>query len=262
LPRQPFISGTFTFPFSSAALMHTVVLSVWTMAATAMATTAIALGATEDAPTAFKSAMFLAGAVLVTVMWFAFASECALTIVRDTANGCDKIPAWPGLAFIDWILEPLYIFNSLCLSTAPGAGVAWLLAEYGHPNDAVALVGFFFFFPIVLLSLLESNSPLGVISLPVYRTFWTAFSGWAGFYLSTAILLAAAGIVVTAATSAGRFWGAIAANLTFTIVWLIYFRLLGRLAWYCADRTAQAEPEADAAENADTDDSTAQDDGD
>ena len=28
-------------------------------------------------------------------------------------------------------------------------------------------------------------------------------------------------------------------------MWLIYFRLLGRLAWFCADRTAAGEAEAE-----------------
>ena len=28
-------------------------------------------------------------------------------------------------------------------------------------------------------------------------------------------------------------------------MWLIYFRLLGRLAWVCADRTAAVEAEAE-----------------
>jgi hypothetical protein len=30
-----------------------------------------------------------------------------------------------------------------------------------------------------------------------------------------------------------------------SLVWLIYFRLLGRLAWFCADREAAAEDEAE-----------------
>ena len=56
------------------------------------------------------------------------------------------------------------------------------------------------------------------------------------------------------------FWGMIALAIALGAVWLIYFRLLGRLAWYCTDRTAIAEPEAAPAETSpDADASMAED---
>jgi hypothetical protein len=75
--------------------------------------------------------------------------------------------------------------------------------------------------------------------------------GWGRFYLSTALLvLAAATISVLAmpAGGGGQLWGnaAIAVvSVMSSLVWLIYFRLLGRLAWFCADRTAAVEAEAE-----------------
>jgi hypothetical protein len=94
--------------------------------------------------------------------------------------------------------------------------------------------------------MLERNSPFGAISLPVYQTFWMAWRGWAAFYLSTAALLAATGALVATVFAGAGLWGRIAAVAIAVVVWLIYFRLLGRLAWYCTEHMSRAEPEADA----------------
>ena len=175
-------------------------------------------------------------------MWLTFASACGLAVARDTANGSDQIHTWPGPIFIDWILDPLYMFNALCLGALPGTGLAWLLSQYGFFGSALAPAGLFFFFPIVMLSMLETNSPFGAVSMPVWRTFVKAFMGWAKFYLATAILLTAAPVAV-AALSNINYLGTVIAGTTLALAWLIYFRLLGRLAWYCSEHSAVEEDE-------------------
>ena len=47
------------------------------------------------------------------------------------------------------------------------------------------------------------------------------------------------------ALSAGGISGIAVTALAASVAWLVYFRLLGRLAWYCAERTAAAEREPD-----------------
>ncbi len=98
--------------------------------------------------------------------------------------------------------------------------------------------------------MLEKSSPLAAISWPVFRSLGTAWRGWAGFYLAAVALLAAAGNVVLAVRRAGEFWGIIVSSPVIVIVWFIYFRLLGRLAWYCGEHGG-VEVEADADETAD-----------
>ena len=66
------------------------------------------------------------------------------------------------------------------------------------------------------------------------------------FYLVAAALLATAGIILVEAFFVGGFGGTILAVTTETAAWFIYFRLLGRLAWYCTDRARRrAEAEDD-----------------
>jgi DNA-directed RNA polymerase subunit RPC12/RpoP len=250
LPRWPFITGTFSFPFFPGNLARIVVLTVWSLAADALVTESIELGGVSDPRATFLSAIFGAVTLMVTIGWFVFASACALAVVRETANGCDRIVEWPGLAFIDWFLEPLYLFDALCVSVLPSAGLMGYLALSGRPAQAAPLVSTFFFFPLVLLSMLEKSSPLAAISWPVFRSLGTAWRGWAGFYLAAVALLAAAGNVVLAVRRAGEFWGIIVSSPVIVIVWFIYFRLLGRLAWYCGEHGG-VEAEADAEENAD-----------
>jgi hypothetical protein len=130
-------------------------------------------------------------------------------------------------------------------------------------RGAVVLIGLFFLFPIVLLSMCEKNSPLVAVSLVVCRTFWLAWRGWVTFYFVTAVLLTAVLAGVINAFTFGAIWGMIAVALALGVVWLIYFRLLGRLAWYCTERTAAAdleEIEVDADTNPNEDDSVVPDD--
>ena len=261
LPRWPFLSGTFSFPFSAGARAYLVAITVWAIPCFSLARESWALLSATDGRVTFLSAMFLAGTGILGGLWLAFVSACALAVVRDTANGCGAIQSWPDLAFFDWFLEALYLFNGFWVSVLPGMGIAWWLAISGQQGYAVRGASLFFFLPIVLLSMLERGSFMSVISLPVCRTFGTAWRGWASFYLATGILLTAAGNAVLAALSVAEVWGIVAAISLAPIVWLIYFRLLGRLAWYFADRAPCAEPatESDADENLSEDDPATQD---
>jgi DNA-directed RNA polymerase subunit M/transcription elongation factor TFIIS len=263
LPRRPFLSGTFAFPFSGSALFRVLLLAAWAMMACGLAAPAIQLGSFEGglevAPLAAGSASLMVVAVIIGLMWFAFAAACALAIVRDTASGCDRIQNWPEMSFIDWLFEPLYVFNSVGISLLPGAGLAWLLVQYGKPSEVAMPVSVFLVFPFVLLSMLETNSPLGAISWPVCQTLWRAPLGWIAFYLTSAILLGAAVTVMIGAVSASQLWVILVAVLPLTAIGLIYFRLLGRLAWYCTDRIRRAaEAEAEADEDEDQDGSAVQ----
>ena len=245
-PRRPFLVGTFTFPFSSGAWGHTLVLAFWAAVSLGLARTSIQLVASASFATWFGSAILIVVAGLLAVMWFVLASACALVVVRDTANGCDEIQEWPDIGFLDWMGDSLYVFASLSTSLLPGAGLAWLLAGVDQSGRAaILLASLLLVFPIVLLSTLENESPWGIISLPVCRALWTAGRGWIGFYFTSAALLTAVGAVTVGAGAVGGVLGIVGAMLVLAPGWLVYFRLLGRLAWYCADRMNYAESEGE-----------------
>lgn len=253
LPPHPFLNGTFTFPFSRGALLPMVVLTFWPLLAAGLLSGcsllfSVSISDAWAGPLWFLGIMIGVMTTILMVMWFTYASACCLAVVRDTASGCDAIQNWPDIAFIDWILEPLYVFIALCAGTLPGVVIVRVLMMFDRPTDAVLPLGLFFLFPIVLLSMLENDSPLGIISGPVCRTLWIAWEGWTTFYLTSAVLLAAACGLTIVAFSAGMFLGTVLTAFIEVAAWLIYARLLGRLAWYCAERTRMGDPSDDDAD--------------
>ena len=115
LPRWPLLSGTFTFPFAPSARAVAFVLAAWAALPVGAYQECVKLAASGDARALFLSAIYGGVAVILAVMWMAFSSACALTIVRDTANGSDEIPSWPDMAFLDWMLDPLYLIDGACV---------------------------------------------------------------------------------------------------------------------------------------------------
>jgi len=245
LPPRPFLSGTFTFPFTRDALGRTGLLSVVALATGLAAREALALMAGGDGRMTILGAMFTVLTVFGAVTWFAIAAACALAIVGDTASGCDRVERWPGALFLDWIGESMPLVSAVGIGVGPLVGLAWLSGDRGATADAGVAVGFFLAFPIVLLSLLENGSIVDPFSLPVLRTFLVGFPGWGKFYFSTALLVLATATIAALALSAGGISGIAVTALAASVAWIVYFRLLGRLAWYCADRTAAAEHEPD-----------------
>ena len=177
-------------------------------------------------------------------------ADAALAVVRDTASGCDAISSWPGAMFIEWIGEMLSVVAGIGISVAPGIALAWWMRDESQSFAAIAPVGCFLLFPVVFLSLLENESAFDALSLPVLRSLVTAAAGWCGFYTTSVMLVAAAVVVVATAQAADGRVALVATALVASIVWLVYFRLLGRLAWYCTDRAAAAERVATSGEDA------------
>lgn len=260
LPERPFLTGTWSFPFAPGVRGRTILLAVLAFLVGVSARESLRLMASGDGRLSFLGAMFTVLTVFAFVAWFSVAAACALAVVGDTANGCDRIVRWPTAVFLDWIGETFVVATAVGISVAPLVGLAWMSRQAGSPSEGGVPVGFFFLFPVVFLSLLENGALFDVVSLPTLRTFWVAPGGWGKFYLSTALLLLAAATLGVLAFPAGGIVGIAVVSVISSLVWLIYFRLLGRLAWFCADRTAAAddaaelEAERDAERDAEPDD--------
>ncbi|MEN6407419.1 MAG: hypothetical protein ABFC77_13230 [Thermoguttaceae bacterium] len=255
LPAHPFLTGTFSFPFSSGTLGVMVVFAGWEAVVQWLVTLSIQFRQSMDPRALYATAIFGAIAGILSVGLLTFASACALAIVRDTANSADQVQEWPGLSFLEWMFAGLYLASSLVMSLLPGSAIVWLLADVS-PYAAIAVpIGAFLTFPVLLMSTLENGTPFGLISLPIYRTLWTSLKGWMAFYGLTAVLgVAAIGLTAFA------YWidpraGMVAVTIVQVLGWFIYFRLLGRLGWYCADRAFRiAEAEENAEDEDDEDD--------
>jgi DNA-directed RNA polymerase subunit RPC12/RpoP len=242
-PPHPFLDGTFTFPFSSSAVVRMAVLTGWALLVPAAVLFGRSAGASEGPVTIFVFAMLVAISFVIGSLWYFVFCATVMAVFRETSEGCDVIE-WPGPVFLDWVGDSLWFFIALSMSGLPGGAVSWLLGCQETPlGIAIALVGTFLTFPFVLMSMLESNVVFGVVSWPVLRTYYTATSGWLKFYITSGLLVTVLGGVVYLASWINIAFGAIVGGMLQAYAWLVYFRLLGRLAWYCTARSAAEELE-------------------
>jgi hypothetical protein len=178
--------------------------------------------------------IFFAASFTLICVWAIVASAFLLAIAQDTAEGADQIEAWPEAAFVDWAFEFFFIVNSLIVGVLPGVVALQVLTPLEWPLRVAAVpCGLFFLFPIVLLSMLESGSVFVPFSSSVAGSLLSKWWAWAVFYLESAALLA---VLLGVAGVLFRFLGPWSVFLI-AIAWvwglMVYFRLLGRLAWYC-----------------------------
>jgi DNA-directed RNA polymerase subunit RPC12/RpoP len=236
-PRWPLLSGVFTFPWRHGAWARWLSLAVGAMLIAAVGLFGWGL-LQMGGYFAIPGMIFLLLAVCLAWCWTGVLFINLLTILSDTAAGADDVGQWPNpAAFVDWAGSTFFVFNSLALSVSAGAGLAWLLERAALPGRFALLGMPVVLFPLVLLCMLEMNSPFVPLSTAVCRSLLRNWRAWIGFYLETTLLLAASGGIAVAALLPGNPPLAIPV-LAVTLVTssMIYFRLLGRLAWCCSAR--------------------------
>jgi hypothetical protein len=229
-----FFAGTFTFPFRPGVLIYVVFLLTMHLLSV------LQLGIGVSSPFYVG---FVGGAFLAACAWGMLASCYGLTILRDTSYGADNVE-WPSLLTLDALGDLGYVVTSLFFAVLPGWGVATLGQSPSEETLVVMVVSALLLFPVFLLSTLETNSPIQPYSLPVWQSVVRAQSAWILFYLLSFVLAFVAGPLAIELSfvaiedfggSSGILAGA-GAGAVLGVAWMVYFRLLGRLAWYCANR--------------------------
>jgi DNA-directed RNA polymerase subunit RPC12/RpoP len=248
LPDQPFKTGVISFIFDAAAMLRLVLVTL--AGHTAVASLVLAFIWQDAGPVQQFGAIFLF--VVFTVLGLAsafIASACCAAIIQETANGCDKLEQWPGMSISDWMMDSLYVFNSLFASVALGILPCLLVATTEITTLAGAVTGIALF-PVFVLSAMEEGSPLGFASRPMWRSLQTASQLWLKFYLLSVALafggllatyLLAVSLTVTGGFLIGAFFSAI-----LVAIGMVYCRLLGRLAWCLSEQTAEDDDGASA----------------
>ena len=208
------------------------------------------------------AAVFSGATAVLTMFWLLPAAASMLAILIDTAHGCDRIENWPSAHVGEWLAESFFI-DQQCLPRPRAGdalgevfGAAAVRLEYSLPASVAVL------FPILLLSMLEADSPMMPFSVAVWRSMATSWRAWAVFYLESAALVAlavflwpilavpsAAGLVGVDTLADLRHFllsaplpsvvGMLGASALVVAILMIYFRLLGRLAWCCMKATRE-----------------------
>lgn len=175
---------------------------------------------------------FLAVSVMLT--WSYWANSC-IAVVQNTASGLASIDDWSDDMFMDVIGRGVATVVPVAAATVPGVLLAGMFSSL-LPAWAVWVfpaLSFFLCFPVFELSVLETGSSFGLISLAVLDTMTVARRAWARFYLESLVLVGlAAGLLGLAIHESALVRAGVALGIM--AVSLVYFRALGVLAAVCS----------------------------
>lgn len=224
--KRPFTEGIWTYPFYPSGLAYCVIVGGLLCVVLSMLIYAAESQGREMALGMLAAALALA---LLAVV-FVFASVYWMAIIAGTAMGYKEITQFPPIEIFAWIRSALFIINAAAVSVAPGAVIAAFIP--GLPlRSLVALPAMFVFFPIVLMSMLEDESPVSIYSKDIHASLTKCFPAWLKFYLiggALGVLMAIPHIV--ALFFEDPLWLYMAV-VVLVIATAIYFRAFGRLAY-------------------------------
>ena len=252
-PKRPFIDGVWTFPFHLEVLPWLVVIAFLGCLIPYFVELALETSGKEMV----IGMMLFALVALLSLATFIVATKSFMTIVSTTAMGFSKIE-WQKFEIFEGLKTAILFLTSLALSFGPGTSLGLMLRA---PSAAIVALPFaFIVFPFVFLSMLDAGSA----AVPFTPYMWSTLSrdrrAWVKFYLASLpvfLLLILPHVIVLALQISNAlpvnfplltfFFAAI--TLT-TIGSLVYFRLLGRLAWVIdyqipVDSEAGAETESE-----------------
>ena len=150
--------------------------------------------------------------------------------------GQDKLDQWPEPTLVDWLLQALYILNSLTLSLLPTLlGLAVLGGQSVVAWAGLALVPLVF--PLILLSMLEEGSAMVPYSGSIWQHLVSVWWAWLIFHAQSALWAAAWVGLAWATRSLAIAWMLAAWVLAATVGMTLYLRLLGRLAYVIGCRS-------------------------
>ncbi len=182
-----------------------------------------------DAGLTLAARCFAGPIAWIVLLSTSYTSGCFLAVVQGTSEGYDVIDDWPYGDWREWVWSLRYTAVALVFTLLVAAGVGWLTSLAGTWIPAFAAG--FFVYPILLLSALETGSPLSLYSRPVLGSLKSLWWGWAIVYAESGLLLAAWTWYVLAEFPWAPFRTVAVAGPLLAAILLIYARLLGRLVW-------------------------------
>jgi hypothetical protein len=197
----------------------------------------------------------LVGTFIVSLYVLAYSAHCFLTVLQDTAAGLDEV-VWPSEMIYDWLGRSVPIWGVFLLWLVPAGMLAHGLRHVWLPDDAamrfllLAVPGLWLLLPVGLLSALSGESGWLPVRWTILSQLARVLPSLVVFYISTALLIAAAAVPWYYALF--RVQGVLlpVAAAAFATLILLYARLLGRLAWLGGRRDSPKRKPATAAPSA------------
>lgn len=174
----------------------------------------------------------LAALGIIGFFFICYFSHCFLTVLVDSAAGIDEV-RWPPEWVTDWLTKPLYVLWVLMpLLVVPG--ILFVATGNGLTFAVSMLVLLWAVSPIMFLSSLAAKSWMSLLYGPFLRHWGRFFFAYVVFLIWSGVLVGlGAGMMVWALL---RLEGVVLAAIFLPPVFLLYWRVFGRYAWYVTTR--------------------------
>lgn len=230
-PRHLFFSGVFEFPWYDSVWPRWIWLVLGGISISVIPVFALAILNGASGYSGIALAFFAMPQIWLTLWTGSYAASCGLQVFEDTAAGNDVVTGWPEPNWREWmsaLMQQAYVCLMI-FAVAYGIGKA---AGLSGPSLFWLITGIeFVLFPFCFLSVLEANSLLVFLSPSVIRTLLTKPLSWLGFYLLAGMLMTGWGGALYLTCQYSLIAGMFLNGFLFGAGVLIYYRLLGRLAW-------------------------------
>jgi hypothetical protein len=247
-PKLWMLRGVFLYPFSLSVIPNILlVATLWPIAYYVVLMIGV-LSSSNMVAAAGSVFMILIAAALIGLAATTLAT-LLLAVVEVSSDGGDSIAGEFDLMFADRILRMLFLISAWIFALVPGeivnqlAGTpqSWQLLP-STPLNFPALISLFLLLPVTQLSVLESASMVVPLSYNLLRGIRRNLGAWIAFYLVSGLIFPVTlGLLVLINKHLTGFFAAGSISFVVTFAIVIYYRLLGRLAWYSAENTQPLE---------------------
>jgi hypothetical protein len=225
---QPSIFRCFQFAVSSSAWRVTVGLAGWII----LLQFAVAAALFVYGNTGF-GVLYVVLVGVVAFVSFVCSLAYGMAIVEGTSAGSEDIEDWPQILQLEWLADSFYMLYALMLAAAISSAPRVLFGEIAPWTAWLVAPGVLVLFPFILLSMLYNSSPLNPFSWRVVQCFGVAPGNWILHYLTSfAIWAGVFAVTIGPILIETPFLLFLVAPI-YAAAWVVYFRLLGLLAWQC-----------------------------
>lgn len=240
-PKWLFFSETFTLPFRQDVLVRWLLLSLGMTVLSLLSALMLTLYQ-ESGGIGIAAIAFIAMPAIWIFLWsVSYGCTCGLAILIETAAGSNRITAWPEPSWKEWMIGFFYVMYQLIIAGVMASALAIVFSQIGGTQQVWSGLLTFLLFPIVLLSSLEANSAFIPLTEPILRSLVVFPVGWFKFYC-TAFLAGLLNSVAAWFLWEHLFVLALVSGPLQAAFYLIYPRLLGRLAWKASMLIEPPEP--------------------
>jgi DNA-directed RNA polymerase subunit M/transcription elongation factor TFIIS len=234
-PEWLYFSGVFSFPWHGEALSRWGLMSLGMAISGEVATAGLLISGVAGGGMnliAGFSLAFFAMVVFWTSLWtYSYSAGCMLAVMQDTSSGSQEVLSWPEGDWREWIWPMLHVGYVLTVAATAGYAIGWVASLVAPSGSIIGAAASFVLFPIFLVSSLEANSALVILTRPVLASLVSQWWGWLTVLALAAAMVCGWITLVWIVSQVSWFIVPLAAGPALAAMLLIYARLLGRLAW-------------------------------